>query len=553
MSTRRLRSPRGYLATLTVLLLLVAAFATLHGARTGRLALNTVFLATATVAISLPIGTVMALLLARTDLPARRLFGCLLAGFLFLPLYVQAGAWQAALGVDGWLTPLTGGQALVSGWRGAIWVHAAAAVPWAVILIAAGICFVDRELEEQALLDATPWQVARQVTLRLSAGTVGIAVAWIALLAAGEMAVTDFFQVRTFAEELYTAFALGDIQPWGASAPAATYEPDAGVLGVAGVWVGIAVAAGMLLVTLLLIAALVPMPRRQRPRQMSMLRLRGWRPAAFLAALLIVGFIVLLPLVSLVYKAGMEVVATPRGRARQWSARKCAAMVALDPRLSGGHIKFRHTKEIGWSLAIDSSAATASLLVGLPLAWLARRGLWRSWGVLASVGWIWAVPGPIVGLTIIALMNRPEFPALRRLYDRTLWPPILACFAHSLPLVTLILWTSLRSLPDEWLEAAELEGAGLWQRWRLIVFPLRWRAFAVAWIVGFVWSLGELDASILVSPPGVQPLSSHIFGLLHFGAQDQVAGLCLAVYLAVQFAAVVAWWLLRPNEAAIGS
>lgn len=542
MSLWRFTSPRRRLAIVTTVLLLVAAFTTLQGARTGRLALNTLILAGATVAISVPAGAIMAFLLARTDLPGRRLFGCLLAGFLFLPLYVQAGAWQAALGVDGWLTPFVG-HALVSGWRGAIWVHAAAALPWAVVLIGAGISLVDRQLEEQALLDGGPWQVAARVTLRLSAGSVGIATAWIALFAAGEMAVTDFFQVRTFAEELYTAFALGDIQPWGA---AATYEPDAGVMGAAGVWVGIGVAAGMLVLTLLLLAALTPMPRRQRPRRLMTFRLNRWRPAAFLAALLVVGLIVLLPLASLIYKAGMEVVSTPAGRVRQWSARKCAAMVVLDPHVTRGRVKFRHTKEIGWSLAIDSSAATAALVVGLPLAWFARRGLWRSWGALAAVSWVWAVPGPIIGLAIIALMNRPEIPALRYLYDRTLWPPIVACFVHSLPLVTLVLWASLRSLPDEWLEAAELEGAGLWDRWRLVVLPARWRALAVAWIVGFVWSLGELDASILVSPPGVQPLSGHIFGLLHFGAQDQVAGLCLTVYLAVQVAALAAWRLLRP-------
>lgn len=551
MFIRRWRSAPFWLAAAAVPLI-VAVFAALGGARTARLGLNTWILASATVAISVPAGAAMALLLVRTDLPGRRLFACLLGGFLFLPLYVQAGAWQAALGVDGWLTGLIGGPALVSGWRGAVWVHAAAAFPWAAVLIAAGISFVDRELEEQALLDGSPWQVARQVTLRLSAGAVGIAVAWIALLAAGEMAVTDFFQVRTFAEELYTAFALGDIQPWGAGTPAATYEPDEGVLGSAGVWIGMAVTAGMLVMALLLITALVPMPRRQRPRWKVTFRLRRWRPAAFVAALAVIGFVVVLPLASLIYKAGMQVVATPEGRVRQWSARKCAAMIALDPRISHGRLKLRHTKEIGWSLAIDSSAATIAVAVGLPLAWFARRGLWRSWGALASVGWLWAVPGPIVGLAIIALMDRPEIPMLRRLYDRSLWPPILGCFAHSLPLVTLVLWTSLRSLPDEWLEAAELEGADFWQRWWLVVFPLRWRALAVAWIVGFVWSLGELDAGVLVSPPGVRPLSSHIFGLLHFGAQDQVAGLCLTVYLAVQFAAWAVWRLLVPTTSANG-
>jgi iron(III) transport system permease protein len=161
------------------------------------------------------------------------------------------------------------------------------------------------------------------------------------------------------------------------------------------------------------------------------------------------------------------------------------------------------------------------------------------------VVWLWGVPGPVVGLAIIALMNRPEFPLLIRLYDETIVPSVLACLAHSLPLATLILWSSFRSIPDELLEAAELEGAGWWQRLWLVVLPLRWPALVLAWGAAFVWSLGELDASELVAAPGVKPLSIHLFGLLHFGAQDQVAALCLALYIVMQIVTVCGWWLLR--------
>ena len=520
----------------------------LSDARTAHLAANTLLLSAAVVALSVPLGSAMAFLLARTDLPGRRIVGWLLGGFLFLPLYVQAGAWQAALGLDGWLTPFLGGPPLVAGWRGAIWVHAAAALPWVVLIVAAGVSLVKRELEEQALLDGSPWQVARQVTLRRAAGAICVAALWVALVTAGEMAITDFFQVRTFAEELYTAFALGDIQPLGRGGNSTAYDPDTGVLGMSGVWIGVAVTAAMLVAALLFAAGLVPMTRRSSPAKALVFNLGRWRWLAFATVMLIVALMVLLPLESLAWNAGVEVVDTPAGRVRAWSARKCVSMVALNPRIDGWRIKFRHQKEIGWSLAIDSAAATASLLLALPVAWFARRGRWRAWAGLSSVVWLWAVPGPVVGLAIIAVMNRPEIPGLTRLYDRTLLPPILGCLAHSLPLTTLVLWPSLRSLSNELLEAAELEGAGLWQRWRLIVLPLRWPALVLAWIVAFIWSLGELDASVLVAPPGVQPLSNHIFGLLHFGAQDQVAALCLAVYAAVQLAALTGWWLLQKTR-----
>lgn len=534
-------------ATLAFLSLLPV---TLSEPRTSLLAANSLLLSVSVVSLSLPCGAALGFLLARTDVPGRRFSGWLLAGFLFLPLYVQAGAWQAALGADGWLTPFVGEQALVAGWRGAIWVHTAAALPWIALLVAVGTMFLDRDLEELALLDRGAWQVAWSVTLRRAAGMVFVAGLWIALSASGEMAVTDFFQVRTFAEELYTAFALGDIQPLGIGPGTLSYTPDPGVLGASGIKVGAAVTAAMLLAAVLLVAAVVPINRRLSPRKPLIFQLGRWRGAATAGVWIMVGGSVLLPLGSLLYKAGLEVADTPHGRIRQWSAAKCADMVALNPRMVEGRLKIRHYKEIGWSLAIDSVAATAAVAIAFPIAWYARRGSWRAWAGLSSVVWLWAIPGPVVGMGIIALMNRPEVPGLIWCYDRTILPPVLGCLARSLPLATLILWASLRSLPDELPEAAELEGADLWQRWWLIALPMRWPAVALAWVVSFLWSLGELDASVLVSPPGMVPLSNHIFGLLHFGAQDQVAGLCLALYLAMQLAAGLCLKLSRRLQSA---
>ncbi|MHC4177630.1 MAG: ABC transporter permease, partial [Planctomycetota bacterium] len=68
------------------------------------MALNTLLLCGATCAISLPLGSVLAWLLTRTDLPGRRIGMVLLGLMLFLPLYLQAAAWHAGFGVQGWFT-----------------------------------------------------------------------------------------------------------------------------------------------------------------------------------------------------------------------------------------------------------------------------------------------------------------------------------------------------------------------------------------------------------------------------------------------------------------
>jgi iron(III) transport system permease protein len=64
-----------------------------------------------------------------------------------------------------------------------------------------------------------------------------------------------------------------------------------------------------------------------------------------------------------------------------------------------------------------------------------------------------------------------------------------------------------------------------------VVLPLRWASLLAAAWLAFIIAIGELAATVLVMPPGVSTLSIRIFGLLHYGAEDQVAALCLTLWL----------------------
>jgi iron(III) transport system permease protein len=79
---------------------------------------------------------------------------------------------------------------------------------------------------------------------------------------------------------------------------------------------------------------------------------------------------------------------------------------------------------------------------------------------------------------------------------------------------------------------------------------VRWRALALAWLLAMVVAVGDLAASILVVPPGVTTLSIRIFGLLHYGVEDQVAGICLALAVLVGGVLIVSIWLVRRLQTA---
>lgn len=473
----------------------------------------------AVVAASLPIGTLLAVLLARTNLPGRRLFAALVAIHLGLPLYLQAAGWQAGFGLFGVFYPVEFGAPWLDGWRGAVWVHAAATVPWVVLIVGLGLRLTPSEPEELALTEGPPAWVLRKVTLPQVRLAIVAAALWIGLLTAGEMTVTDLFAVETYAREVYTLLSLG-ATPQEALAASLPFCVIAIVL------VGLAIGVCHR-------ALGEPAPPAVRPR--VVFDLGRWRWLAGLGVVAIFTVMLGMPLAGLVAKAGIVVEATDGDLARRFEMGQVFVTTAKMARI--------HWTEFGWSLLIGSLAALAAVAVGLPLAWRARHGGRRAWPALGVVGVFAAMPGPLVGLAIIGLLNRRDLPWLTALYDHSILAPWLAQTVRTLPVVVLVLWAAFRSVPREVLEMAALDGAGPMQQFVSIALPMRWAAVIVAWLVALVLALGELSASILVLPPGVTTVAQRMFGLLHATAGDEVAGMGLVQAAVIAPIALFVLWL----------
>jgi iron(III) transport system permease protein len=363
------------------------------------------------------------------------------------------------------------------------------------------------------------------VTLRGALPAVGVAALWVAIVTAGEMTVTDLFLVRTYAEELYTRFAVG---PQLEDAPL-------------GVLPGVMLVTGLVAAALVLCARLAPRDRPISLRRRWVFRLgRGRLPLTILTALLLL-LLAGVPLVNLCYKAGALVTLADDGPLRTWSLGKCLAIVGASP--------MRYRREFGWSLSIGASAATAAVVLAIGLAWLARRGRLRAIPTLLIMAVCLALPGPVIGLGIIRLLSRPDVPTLTYLYDQSILAPWMAMLVRSLPLATLLMWHALRTVPDEMLDSAAVDGAGPLGRLCWIALPCRLPALGLAWVVALAVALGDLAASILVVPPGMTTLSIQIFDLLHSSVEDQVAGISLALIMVFAVVTGLAAWLAGRWEA----
>jgi iron(III) transport system permease protein len=495
--------------------------------------------------LSLPVGALLAVAITKTNLPGRTVLERLFVALLFVPLYVQAAAWQATVGQGGWLAIGHDGGAWLAGWRGAIWVHGMSATAWVVLFVGAALKNVPRELEEESLQDVGAARVLWQVSLRRALAGLFAAALWIAVVCAGEITVTDLFQVRTFAEEIYTVASLGPLDA-PTTLEAATLPIEAPPIAARDLWIGTTAIVLLVSAALGAIWAWLPSVEFVSPSDGWTWRPRRGRFGATLIVWSCAAITIGAPMLGLLGKAGIEARRDGDTVVREWSASKAAELVFDSPR--------EYRRELGWSFAIGGSAAALATVVGVLLAWALRIGCLplAPTALLLAVGF--AIPGPLLGVWIIRLLNHsPESPwyFLTWCYDHTILAPVLVQTLRALPLATLVLGSQMATVPQDVLDSATSEGASWWRQLVGIALPMRWHAVVAAACMALVVAVSDLAATLLVSPPGVSPLSVRIFGLLHYGAEDRLSALCLFLALALGTLATLAWqlalWTRRRN------
>ena len=203
-----------------------------------------------------------------------------------------------------------GVRPILVGRFGAAVVHAMAALPWVVLLTGVGLCAVEPELEESALLEFGPLRVLMRITLRRTIGAILAAALAVAVLTAGDMTVTDLLQVRTYAEEAYVQFVLGR----GLADAAVVALPPLIVLGI-----GIVLAGRAL-------SRLDPARLASAASGARTFRLGRWRLPAGALLTLLIGDVLAFPLYSMICapggSGGMHRSDSRRsGRSRGWWAR----------------------------------------------------------------------------------------------------------------------------------------------------------------------------------------------------------------------------------------
>lgn len=486
---------------------------------------NTLALVFAVIALTVPVGTVTAWLLVGCEWPGRRRVACGLGMLLFLPLYLQATAWDAVVGRQGWVGVWLGGGGvpLLGGWFAVVFIHACALLPWVVLIVGLAVREVEPELVEQGLLDMPPGTVFWRVVLPRCQAGMAVAAAWVAVSVASEMTVSDMYRVRTFAEALYTDFALDE-----------EYVSIATRLGP-----GIGVLAGLVL-------GLLALARSWRPFSSATLRRRSvrvvWGGYGVTVALgSLVALLLLVPWGGLLVKLGGVATRVDGRWLKQWSLTHAMEVLAATPR--------DFAAELGWTAGLAALAATLCFLVSTPLGWWIRRSDRGTFVVFAASAVLATVPGPYIAVLVMAARVHWGGEWLEALAERSLFLPAAVLGMRAIPLGVALSWRAWRTIPQAVLDAATLDGLSAMRQLVQVAMRLRLRSLAAIWLVAWVQAAGDVAATILLIPTRVSTVSIRTFQLAHAGVDDRLAGLCLLATIVFGGLAGCVFWMVGRERA----
>jgi len=163
---------------------------------------NTFVVCGIALAVAWVLGVQLGLMTARTDTPGRRVIGGAAILGACVPVYVSAI----------FLFALVPQLSLAKSAVACGLLYGVIYTPLAVVVLGTVLRSADRELEEQALLEAGMRTVLLRITIPQAAWGLAALAMIVILFVATDFTIPDILMVRTFAEEVYTQYALNRSQ-----------------------------------------------------------------------------------------------------------------------------------------------------------------------------------------------------------------------------------------------------------------------------------------------------------------------------------------------------
>ena len=475
---------------------------------------HTLALATAVTLTAVPIGTTLALVLRRPDLPGRAFWRGAVLLPLVVPDFVLGYSWSQAYGVAGFTDSVLGVHwAGLLGAGGVGVVLAVNSAPLAYLVVTVGLASrAEPDLERAARASgAGPATTLVTVTLRLVLPAIAAASVLVFVLTLGSFAIPQILGTPggfgTVTTRIYADLSLGG-------------DPASFLRAVTAALLLVVVAAAVVTPSDLLLG---PRLRATRPAiaqglpQVPRSRAVRWAQVAGLA--LYLALTLLLPLAALALASITRALGMPPTPAN-WSLVHFREV--LTPRTA---------EALARSVVLAVIAATVLLVLGGLVAGSVRHRAGRATATLVTLPLV--LPGSTLAVALLITYGRwlAGTSALILLaYVAKLW-----AFAHR-PIAG-----ALDRLPPDELRASRVSGAGPLTAVRTVVLRPLAPALLAAWVVCFLTALHEVTMSSLLYGPGSETLAVVVLNSEELGRIGPTAALSVTLTLLVAVPALVLW------------
>ncbi|UOF90543.1 molybdate ABC transporter permease subunit [Fodinisporobacter ferrooxydans] len=173
------------------------------------------------------------------------------------------------------------------------------------------------------------------------------------------------------------------------------------------------------------------------------------------------------------------------------------------------------------TLRVSITASVIVFFLGFAAAWWMVQKKFPGKVFLETLFMLPMVLAPtVVGFLLLVVLGKRGWIGIwiERLFKQTIlftwWAAVIAAVVVSFPIVYQTMKTGLAAIDDELVAAARSIGANEWQLFRYVIVPLSFRTMLTAYIVGFVRSLGEFGATLMIAgniPGKTQTVSTAIY------------------------------------------
>jgi ABC-type Fe3+ transport system permease subunit len=177
------------------------------------------------------------------------------------------------------------------------------------------------------------------------------------------------------------------------------------------------------------------------------------------------------------------------------------------------------------SLILSLLGASVLLFFGFVFAYFVEREKVKSLNLILLI--IFGIPSTVLAIGLVQFFNTP---ALNFIYSG-FGIIIIGYLGRFIFITEKIISNTLKQVPISFEESAMLMGSGISLRIRKVLFPLISEGLFSAFVISFIFCLGELGTTILIYPPGTSVLPIKVYTIMANAPQSLNSSMSLIVLI----------------------